>query len=73
MSFRRKPESRVIDHLQTFWTPVFIGVTTFYEFINVRRNLFSYLVGAHMVMRVKNDYTQERNADQGERTREPKK
>ncbi len=42
MSFRRKPESRlanagirVINQLETFWTPVFTGVTTFYEPIKI--------------------------------------
>jgi hypothetical protein len=32
-SFRRKPESSVLGHLQNSWTPFFNGVTTFYEFI----------------------------------------
>ena len=31
MSFRRKPESSLHNELQNFWTPVFTGVTTFYE------------------------------------------
>jgi shikimate kinase len=31
MSFRRKPESSLHNEWQTFWTPVFTGVTTFYE------------------------------------------
>ena len=30
-SFRQKPESRLFSQLQTIWTPVFTGVTTFYE------------------------------------------
>ena len=30
-SFRRKPESSLFSSLQRFWTPVFTGVTTFYE------------------------------------------
>jgi hypothetical protein len=34
-SFRRKPESSRFKQLQTIWTPVFTGVTTFYEFIKV--------------------------------------
>jgi hypothetical protein len=29
-----KPESSLFKQLQTIWTPVFTGVTTFYEFIN---------------------------------------
>jgi len=33
-SFRRKPESSIFNQLQSTWTPVFTGVTTFYEFIN---------------------------------------
>jgi hypothetical protein len=37
-SFRRKPESSFFDHLQNVWTPVFTGVTTFYEAIKDRRN-----------------------------------
>jgi hypothetical protein len=32
-SFRQKPESSVFKQLRTIWTPVFTGVTTFYEFI----------------------------------------
>jgi len=28
-------ESSVFGHLQNFWTPVFTGVTTFYEGINL--------------------------------------
>jgi len=34
LSFRRKPESNFFNWLQSFWTPVFTGVTTFYETIN---------------------------------------
>jgi hypothetical protein len=30
-SFRRKPESSLFTGLQNTWTPVFTGVTTFYE------------------------------------------
>jgi hypothetical protein len=50
LSFRRKsldrlgtlslsngPESRFFEHLQNVWTPVFTGVTTFYESINTDR------------------------------------
>jgi len=33
LSFRRKPESSFINKLKLFWTPVFTGVTTFYEAI----------------------------------------
>jgi len=33
-SFRRKPESSLFKQLKAIWTPVFTGVTTFYEFIN---------------------------------------
>ena len=29
---RRKPESSLFKQLQTIWTPVFTGVTTFYEY-----------------------------------------
>jgi len=32
-SFRRKPESSLFNQLQSTWTPVFTGVTTFCEFI----------------------------------------
>jgi hypothetical protein len=39
-SFRRKPESSKFKQLQTIWTPVFTGVTTFYEFINF--GIFSF-------------------------------
>jgi ribosome maturation factor RimP len=35
-SFRQKPESSVFKQLRTIWTPVFTGVTTFYEFISFR-------------------------------------
>jgi len=35
LSLRRKPESRVIGQLQTSWTPVFTGVTTFYGTISL--------------------------------------
>jgi len=35
-SFRRKPESRLFEHLQNVWTPVFTGVTTSYEAVNYR-------------------------------------
>jgi len=34
-SFRRTPESRFFEHLHNAWTPVFTGVTTFYEAINI--------------------------------------
>jgi translocator protein len=41
-SFRRKPESSSFKYLQLFWTPVFTGVTTFYEsiivYINAKRS-----------------------------------
>jgi len=30
------PESRFFEHLQNVWTPVFTGVTTFYEAVNVK-------------------------------------
>jgi hypothetical protein len=30
-----RPESRLFDHLQNVWTPVFTGVTAFYEAINI--------------------------------------
>jgi len=30
-SFRRKPESSYFQYLKILWTPVFTGVTTFYE------------------------------------------
>src|SRR3989304_7921785 len=30
-SFRRKPESSAFNSLWRYWTPVFTGVTTFYE------------------------------------------
>jgi hypothetical protein len=30
----RKPESRNFNKLKNLWTPVFTGVTTFYDFIN---------------------------------------
>jgi hypothetical protein len=33
-SFRRKPESSYFKELSNLWTPVFTGVTTFYETIN---------------------------------------
>src|SRR3989304_2699254 len=33
LSFRRKPESSVFKSLWCHWTPVFTGVTTFYESI----------------------------------------
>jgi hypothetical protein len=33
--FRRKPESSISKGLGNTWTPVFTGVTTFYEFIKV--------------------------------------
>ena len=29
-----KPESSIFSKLQLLWTPVFTGVTTFYEIIN---------------------------------------
>jgi len=35
LSFRRKPESSFFNWLQSFWTPVFTGVTTFYETIKL--------------------------------------
>jgi len=35
LSFRRKPESSLFNWLQNFWTPVFTGVTTFYETIKI--------------------------------------
>jgi hypothetical protein len=35
MSYRRKPVSRNIIWLQKHWTPVFTGVTTFYEFVKM--------------------------------------
>jgi len=42
LSFRRKPESSLFKQLQTIWTPVFTGVTTFYECINISiEKLFS--------------------------------
>jgi hypothetical protein len=31
LSFRRTPESRLLHQLQNLWTPVFTGVTIFYE------------------------------------------
>jgi hypothetical protein len=34
-SFRQKPESSVFNWLRILWTPVFTGVTTFYEFIKI--------------------------------------
>ncbi|MCX5912274.1 MAG: hypothetical protein NTV04_10115 [Deltaproteobacteria bacterium] len=34
-SFRRKPESSFFKALPIFWTPVFTGVTIFYETIIV--------------------------------------
>jgi hypothetical protein len=34
-SFRRKPESRKYESLQNTWTPVFTGVTTFYDIIKL--------------------------------------
>jgi len=34
-SFRRKPESSHFKELSSLWTPVFTGVTTFYEAIKV--------------------------------------
>jgi len=36
-----KPESSLLKQLQTIWTPVFIGVTTFYGAIkiNIKINL----------------------------------
>ena len=39
-SFRRKPESSNFRQLQTLWTPVFTGVTTFYELV------FLYILSA---------------------------
>ena len=32
-SFRRKPESSLFNQLRRAWTPVFTGVTTFYEIV----------------------------------------
>jgi hypothetical protein len=34
-SFRRKPESSLLNSLPILWTPVFTGVTTFTEFIKM--------------------------------------
>jgi len=34
-SFRQKPESSVFRKLRKGWTPVFTGVTTFGESINI--------------------------------------
>jgi len=36
-SFRRKPESSKIKQLKSFWTPVFTGVTTFFETVKLRK------------------------------------
>ncbi|MFO7971820.1 MAG: hypothetical protein R6U40_08730 [Desulfobacterales bacterium] len=38
LSFRRKPESSIFKELQSIWTPVFTGVTTFCEFIMIWRH-----------------------------------
>ncbi len=44
-SFRRRPESSHINGFQLVWTPVFTGVTTFYESIKVKSPelLFDFL------------------------------
>ena len=49
LSFRRKPESSFLIELQTHWTPVFTGVTTFYETIEdgKQENAFDALEGPH--------------------------
>jgi len=31
LSFQRKPEFSLLEHLQRIWTPLFSGVTTSYE------------------------------------------
>jgi len=36
-SFRRKPESSVFKALQTYWTPVFTGVTAEIQFFHTFR------------------------------------
>jgi hypothetical protein len=41
LSFRRKPEFSIIKILQTSWTPVFTGVTTFYEII--KKGFYTFL------------------------------
>ena len=42
-SFRRKPESSIFKELQNSWTPVFTGVTTFYEAVKVQCNIVDFL------------------------------
>ena len=48
-SFRRKPESSNFNLLQKIWTPVFTGVTTFDELININPLTFSQSNGTSLI------------------------